>query len=75
MHTDSSDYATPVYPEKRLTMSEIFCPPKPKLLLRAWDSPLFAGRVGDVIEVAFGIGRLVIDGRRQHAAAHAPRRR
>ncbi len=24
------------YDEKRLTMSEMFCPPKPKLLLRAW---------------------------------------
>ena len=47
----------------------MFWPPKPKLFEAADIAARFAGRVGDVIQVALGVGRLVVDRRRQHVVA------
>ena len=52
-----------------VAISVTFCPPKPKLLDRAAVHFVLAGLVGDVVEVALRVGRLVVDRRRQHAVA------
>ena len=54
---------------KRLTMSVMFWPPKPKLLVRAWSQRASRAVVGDVVQVALRVGRVIVDRRRQHAVA------
>ena len=47
----------------------MFWPPKPKLFDSATSTALPAGLVGDVVEVAVGVGVVEVDRRRQDAVA------
>ena len=47
----------------------MFWPPKPKLFDSATSTGLVAGDVGDVVEVAVGVGVVEVERRRQDAVA------
>ena len=56
-------------------MIEALWPPKPKLLLMAAsESGRSRGVIRRVVEIAVGIGVVVVDRRRHDAVAHAPAR-
>ena len=54
---------------KRLRMSVMFWPPKPKLFESATSTLLSPGHVRDVVEVAIRVGVVEIDGWGKHAVA------
>ena len=53
-----------------LTTSALFFEPKPMQLQRACANEAGRARVGDVVEVALGVGRVEVDRRRQEPVAH-----
>ncbi len=59
----------------RPTIIDALWPPKPKLLLMATGTSRSRGLVGRVVQVAFGIGIVEIDRRRDDAVAHRQHRR
>ena len=54
-------------------ISAALVPPNPKLFDIAASTRCSRGVVGDVVEIAVGVGRVVVRGRRQHAARERER--